>query len=97
MLGETEPALRSAWLMACDQLERQLGAIIAGRLRRPVEDVEVRTHAAAATAAIRVVNEAVVPAVLSGADLTRIPDPFEGMAGAVRAATSGAVGDPVDP
>jgi AcrR family transcriptional regulator len=96
-LGDTEPPLRSAWLMACDGVERELAAIIADRLRRPVGDVEVRTHAGAATAAVRVVNEALVPAVLSGATLAELPDPFASMARAVRVATSGAVGDPVEP
>lgn len=96
ILAETEPAIRSAWLMACDQIERELVAIIASRLRRPLDDVEVRRHAAAATAAIRVLNEAFSPAVLAGDDLTEIPEPFEAMARAVRVATSGVVGDPVE-
>src|SRR5882757_5574527 len=63
-LAETEPALRSAWLMACDQIERELVAVVADRLARPLDDVEVRRHAAAANGALRVINEAVGRAVL---------------------------------
>ncbi|MFD9960176.1 TetR/AcrR family transcriptional regulator [Amycolatopsis sp. NPDC058986] len=96
VLGDTEPALRSAWLMTCDHVEKELAAVIADRLGRPAGDVEVRTHAAAAGGAMRVLNESLGPAVLSGEDLSGTPDPFQSMARAVRVATSGIVGDPVD-
>ena len=37
-LADTEPAIRTAWLMACDQVEREMAEIIAQRLRLPAED-----------------------------------------------------------
>lgn len=99
-LGDTEPALRSAWLMASDRIERELAAVIADRLGRPVDDREVRIHAAAAWGALRVINEAigwdVVRGLEAGGPVSLSTDPFEDMARAVRVATGGAVGDPVD-
>ncbi|MEU0126378.1 TetR family transcriptional regulator [Streptomyces sp. NPDC006289] len=97
-LADTEPALRTAWLMACDQVERQMCEIVGDRLDRPVDDIEVRLHAAAAASVIRVLDEHIGTAVLAGADLTQ----FGGVAAvtrryahAIRTATSGVVGDPV--
>ena len=87
VLGETEPALRTAWLMACDQAERELIEIIANRLQRSADDVEVRLHAAAATSVIRVIEEYGSAAVLSGADPVLLDNLFERMARAVRVAT----------
>ena len=96
VLGETEPALRTAWLMACDQAERELIEIIANRLQRSADDVEVRLHAAAATSVIRVIEEYGSAAVLSGADPVLLDNLFERMARAVRVATGGVLGDPVE-
>lgn len=97
-LADTEPALRTAWLMACDQTERELRAIIADRLGRPSGDLEVRLHAASAAAAVRVLDEHIGAAILAGEDLTRFKD-VEALsrrfAQAIRTATGGAVGDPV--
>ncbi|MFD9813433.1 TetR/AcrR family transcriptional regulator [Streptomyces sp. NPDC059080] len=97
-LADTEPALRTAWLMACDQLERQLAAVIAGRLERPAGDLEVRMHAAAAAAVVRVLDEHLGAALLADAGTAE----FQGAvavsrryAQAIREATGGAIGDPV--
>jgi AcrR family transcriptional regulator len=99
-LGDDEPALRSAWLMASDQIERELAAVIADRLGRPVDDIEVRMHAAAAWGAVRVINEAlgrqVVEELERDGHVTLRSDPFEDMARAVRTATGGAIGDAVE-
>ncbi|GAA3491296.1 TetR/AcrR family transcriptional regulator [Streptomyces cremeus] len=97
-LADTEPALRTAWLMACDQTERQLRSIIGGRLDRPEDDLDVRVHAAAAAAVIRVLDEHIGAAVLSGADLTEfsdVPELAGRFAQAIRTATGGVVGNPV--
>ncbi|MBL1114002.1 TetR/AcrR family transcriptional regulator [Streptomyces sp. 110] len=97
-LADTEPALRTAWLMACDQKERELCAIIADRLERPAGDLEVRQHAAAAAAAVRVLEEHIGAAVLAGADVTEFTDVVavsRRFAHAIRTATGGVVGDPV--
>ncbi|TSB31843.1 TetR/AcrR family transcriptional regulator [Streptomyces benahoarensis] len=97
-LADTEPALRTAWLMACDQLERQLAAVIAGRLERPAGDLEVRMHAAAAAAVVRVLDEHIGAALLADADTTEFEDTAavsRRYAQAIREATGGAIGDPV--
>ncbi|RFU88478.1 TetR family transcriptional regulator [Streptomyces triticagri] len=95
-LAETEPALRTAWLMACDQVERELAAVIATRLELEPDDLQVRLHAAAAAAALRVINEYVGAGLLDGTDPRKLGDEnFAFIADAVRTATGGAVGDPV--
>ncbi|RJQ75481.1 TetR/AcrR family transcriptional regulator [Pseudonocardiaceae bacterium YIM PH 21723] len=94
-LADREPALRSAWLMACDQLERETASVIGDRLGRSARDIEVRIHAAAAIGVLRVINEDI------GADLLAGADPFAKgqlhirFAHAVHTATGGVVGDPV--
>ncbi|WP_239124713.1 TetR/AcrR family transcriptional regulator [Leptolyngbya sp. CCY15150] len=99
VLANTEPALRSAWLMANDQVEREFVEIIANRLRRPTDDLEVRMHAAAATSVLRVISEDISAALMAGADHASIKNskPLERMADAVRVATDGVLGDPVEP
>jgi AcrR family transcriptional regulator len=94
-LADTEPAIRTAWLMACDQVEREMAEIIAQRLRLPAEDLDVRLHAAAASAALRVLNENIGAAILGGADPRDFADAPARIAQAVCRATGGAVGDPV--
>ncbi|WP_244177560.1 TetR/AcrR family transcriptional regulator [Streptomyces atriruber] len=46
-LADTAPALRTAWLMACDQVGHELCAIIGARLDRPPTDLGIRMYAAA--------------------------------------------------
>jgi AcrR family transcriptional regulator len=97
VLAEKEPDLRAAWLMTHDRIERELVEIIANRLRRPTDDIEVRLHAAATTAVLRVISEDVSAALMAGADRVSLGNPIGRMAQAVRVATGGAVGDPVEP
>jgi AcrR family transcriptional regulator len=97
LLAEREPAIRTAWLMACDQVEREMAEIIAVRLRLPADDLQVRLHAAAASAALRVINEDIGAALLEGTDPREFADAPERVARAVRNATGGAVGDPITP
>lgn len=94
-LADTEPAIRTAWLMACDQVEREMGEIFAIRLRLPVEDLDVRLHAASASAALRVINEDIGAGFLRGEDPKKYADAPERVARVIRHATAGAVGDPV--
>ncbi|ACZ90803.1 hypothetical protein Aros01_02922 [Streptosporangium roseum] len=97
-LADTDPALRTAWLMACDQVEREMCAIIGDRLERPAGDLEVRMHAASAAAVVRVLDEHIGAAALAGDDLTEFEDVTalaRRYAHAIRTATGGAVGDPV--
>ncbi|MPY58562.1 TetR family transcriptional regulator [Streptomyces spongiae] len=92
-LADREPALRTTWLMACDQMERELAGIIAGRLNLPADDIRVQVHAAAASGALRVVNEEIGDALLGGADARQFAYVHQLLAQAVRNATGGAVGD----
>lgn len=97
-LADTEPALRTAWLMACDQTEREMCVIIGDRLGRPAGDPEVRLYAASAAAVLRVLDEEIGAAVLAGAGLTEYEDVTAvslRYAHAIRTATGGAVGGPV--
>lgn len=98
-LTETEPALRTVWLTACDRVEGEIRALLAVRLDRPVEHLDVRLHAAAAAAVVRVLDEHVGSAVLAGATLgesRNLRALSARFADAIRQATGGAVGDPVE-
>lgn len=96
-LAEREPAIRTAWLMACDQVEREMSEIVAARQALPADDLQVRLHAAAASATLRIINEYVGNAILGGTDPREFTDAPERIAHAVRRATGGAVGDPIAP
>ncbi|MBQ1162308.1 TetR/AcrR family transcriptional regulator, partial [Streptomyces sp. A73] len=94
-LADDEPSIRTAWLMACDQVEREMTAIIARRLGRPAATHEVRLAGAAASAAFRVINEDIGAASLSGVNLGGLTEVSARIAQAVRTATGGHIGDPV--
>lgn len=63
-MSVSEPALRTAYLMVHDELERGFIPVIAKRLRMAQEDLTVRLCAAATTGALRVVDEDVSIAVV---------------------------------
>ncbi|GAA3864764.1 TetR/AcrR family transcriptional regulator [Streptomyces sedi] len=94
-LGDREPALRTAWLMACDKVERELAPVIARRLGLPADDHRVLPHAAATGAALRAYNEHVARTLLSGGDTQGLLHAPAHLARAVRGATGGAVGDAI--
>ena len=60
-----EPALRSAWLMACHAAEMELRGVVADRSARAVDDFDVRLCAASITAAMRLVDEEISAAVIN--------------------------------
>jgi AcrR family transcriptional regulator len=60
-----EPALRSAWLMACHEAEVELVGVVADRASRGVDDFAVRLCAASITAAMRLVDEEISSAVIN--------------------------------
>jgi hypothetical protein len=66
-------------------------------LSRPTDDLEVRLHAATITAVVRVIGEDGSAALMAGVDRAALGNPIERIAHAVRVATGGAVGDPVEP
>lgn len=97
VLATTEPAIRTAWLMACDQEQRNMVEIIALRAGAPTDDLRVRLHAAAAAAVLRTLTETIGTALLSGTDPREFADAPQRVAHAVRVATGGAVADPLRP
>lgn len=60
-----EPALRSAWLMACHAAEMELVGVVADRASRAADDFGVRLCAASITAAMRLVDEEISSAVIN--------------------------------
>lgn len=91
----TEPALRTAYLMVHDQLERGFIPVIAKRLRLADDDLTVRLCAAAVTAAFRVVDEDVSTAVVTeGQDVSQ-HEVLSLIDRAIRDATNGRLGGPV--
>ncbi|WP_409057572.1 TetR/AcrR family transcriptional regulator [Streptomyces sp. SYP-A7185] len=100
-LAGREPAIRTAWLMAYDHVEREMTTIIARRLGLPAGDLTARLHGAAVAAAFRIVNEGLGAGGPRGA-VPETPadfadDVIRRLARAVREATAGAIGDAVAP
>lgn len=57
VLGDAEPALRSAWLMVCDAAERQSAPLFAARMGLPSNAREVLQVTASVSGAIRAFND----------------------------------------
>jgi AcrR family transcriptional regulator len=92
-----EPALRTAWLMACHQGEQDLIGIIADRLGRSPGDFEVKLCAATVAAAIRVIDETISMAAISHGQTFTTAEVVEQLAQAIRAASPLPFCDPVMP
>lgn len=83
-----EPALRSAWLMACHAAEIELVSVIAGRVSRAVGDFDVRLCAASVTAAMRLVDEEISSAVINDGLRVSSEDATARIISAIRAAAT---------
>lgn len=92
---DREPALRSAWLMACHGSELDLVAIIADRASRAEGDFEVRLCAAAVTAAMRLVDEEISSAVINDGAQVSTSEATARIAAAIRTASILPICDPV--
>ena len=92
-----EPDLRCAWLMSTQRAEEALRGIVADRLERSMNDVEVRLCAATVMAAIRVVDETISIAAVRHRQAFTIHDVIERLARAIRAASTLPICDPVMP
>lgn len=90
-----EPALRSAWLMACSQSEVEFVAIVAARTGRSPDDFEVKLCAAAAMAALRVFDETISSAAINDGQQFELAEITERMAAAIRKASTLPICDPV--
>lgn len=93
----SEPALRTAYLMVHDQLERGFIPVIAKRLRLPGDDLVVRLSAAAVTGAFRVVDEDVSNAVIIEHRAVTEQEALALIDRAIRDATNGRLGGPMTP
>lgn len=91
-MSVTEPALRTAYLMVHDEMERGFIPVIGKRLGLPPEDLTVRLCAAATTAALRVVDEDVSIAVVVHGQSIEQQDVLTLIDRAVLDATNGRIG-----
>ena len=95
-LLKTEPALRSAYLMASAQAEDQLIEVIAERAGRPRTDFEVKLCTAAAMAAVRVVDEELCTATFTHGRHFEHHEVCDRLAEAIRTVATLPICDPVD-
>lgn len=95
-MTESDPALRTAYLMVHDRMERGLIPVIADRLGLPDDDLTVRLCAAAVTGAFRVVDEDVSKAIVNDGKRVSQEEALALMDRAIREATNGRLGGPVN-
>ncbi|WAJ26129.1 TetR/AcrR family transcriptional regulator [Antarcticirhabdus aurantiaca] len=91
-----EPALRSAWLMACAQAEEQFVRVVAARTGRSPEEFDVRLCAATAMAALRLVDEEISSAAINGGRHFTLDELSGRIAAAIRVACTLPICDPVE-
>ncbi|MEU0499053.1 helix-turn-helix domain-containing protein [Mycobacterium sp. NPDC006124] len=96
-MSATEPALRTAYLMVHDEMERGFAPVIARRLRLPEGDLTARLFAAAVTAAFRVVDEDVGRRAIVEKERVSQQEALALVDRAIRDATNGRLGGPVEP
>ena len=94
-MSVSEPALRTAYLMVHDELERGFIPVIAKRLRLAEDDLTVRLCAAATTGALRVVDEDVSIAVVLHKQEVSPQETLTLIDRAILDATNGRLGGPV--
>ncbi|KWX68630.1 TetR/AcrR family transcriptional regulator [Mycobacterium sp. NAZ190054] len=97
VMSLTEPALRTAYLMVHDDMERGFIPVIAKRLRLPEHDLTVRLCAAAVTGAFRVVDEDVGRRTIIDKEKVTQREALSLIDRAIRDATNGRLGGPVEP
>jgi hypothetical protein len=92
---KTEPAIRTAYLMASAQAEDEFVAIVAERAGRTSEDFDVKLCAAAAMAAVRVVDEDICTATFTHGRYFEHHEVCDRLAAAIRAASTLPICNPV--
>jgi AcrR family transcriptional regulator len=93
----SEPALRTAYLMVHDEMERGLIPVVATRLNLAEGDLTVRLCAAAVTGAFRVIDEDVSRAVVVDEQKVTQSEALALIDRAIREATNGRLGGPLEP
>jgi AcrR family transcriptional regulator len=96
-MSATEPALRTAYLMVHDAMERGFVPVVARRLRLPEDDLTVRLCAAAVTGAFRVIDEDVGHRLIVEKEEVSQQEALALIDRAIRDATNGRLGGPVSP
>jgi len=96
-MSTTEPALRTAYLMVHDDMERGFIPVAAQRLRLPEDDLTVRLCAASVIGAFRVVDEDVGRRVILEKEKVTQQEALALVDRAIRYATNGRLGGPVAP
>jgi AcrR family transcriptional regulator len=96
-MSASEPALRTAYLMVHDEMERGFIPVVARRLRLPEDDLTVRLCAAAVTGAFRVVDEDVGRRAIIDKEKVTQQEALALIDRAIRDATNGRLGGPVEP
>jgi AcrR family transcriptional regulator len=91
----SEPALRTAYLMVHDEMERGLIPVVAKRMCLSEGDLTVRLCAAAVTGALRVIDEDVSRAVVVDETEVTQSEALALIDRAIREATDGRFGGPV--
>ncbi|PJJ73657.1 regulatory TetR family protein [Diaminobutyricimonas aerilata] len=92
VLGYTEPALRSAWLMVCDAAEQRSTPVFAPRLNLPRDAAEVRRVAASVSGAIRALTDGMSIEYVENGVVPESPDVLRTLAAVVRDASNGRIG-----
>lgn len=95
-LLKSEPAIRSAYLMASAQAEEDFVDIVAKRAGSDVDDFDVKLCAAAAMAAVRVVDEDICTATFIHGRHFEYHEVCDRLAAAIRAAATLPICDPLD-
>lgn len=96
-MSAKEPALRTAFLMVHDQMERDFIPTVATRLRLAQDDLTVRLCAAAVAGAFRVIDEDVGRRIIVDKEKVSQQEALALIDRAVRDATNGRFGGPVEP
>lgn len=94
-LSHTDPALRTAYLMVHDQMERGLIPVVADRLGLPADHLTARLYAATVTGAFRVIDEDVGHTVIVEGKPISQDEAYALIDRAIREATDGRIGGPV--
>jgi AcrR family transcriptional regulator len=95
-MATSEPALRTAYLMVHDEMERGLIPVLAKRLSLSEGDLTVRLCAAAVTGAFRVIDEDVSRAFVVDENKVTQSEALSLIDRAIREATNGRLGGPVE-
>jgi AcrR family transcriptional regulator len=94
-MATSEPALRTAYLMVHDEMERGLIPVVAKRMRLSEGDLTVRLCEASVTGALRVIDEDVSRAVVVDEIKVSQSEALALIDRAIREATDGRFGGPV--